>query len=248
MRRRLLAGALCVALLGAVGCSRDEPDPIPTPEGIDWNAAAELETDGNGLWILDGPSAMEQVLRSMHLEDSVSTSLHVAERVPVDGGDYIDGREVHVERFGDRTSSAATFTIGSQQGELLTIAEEAWVRGNAEFMERHGFEASESFHCIAAGSPVLADLQEFLDPQSVLRTSATGLQIGVVPPEDESGPATLTLGADAAPVGRLTVRAHGTPLPQQLSIADESGTVSLDFDWNDDDTVEPPNADEIVCD
>ena len=247
MIRTLLGSAVCLALLCSVGCSREDPDPIPIPDGIDWEAAGELETDGNGLWILDGPSAMQQVLESMHHEDAVATSLHVQEMIPVDGGEVTLGREVTVERFGDRTASAANFAIGSQRGELISVAEEAWIRGNAAFMEEHGFTETDTFQCLAANSPVLADLDAFLDPESVLRTTATGLQIGVMAPEDESGPAILTLGADTAPVGQLTVRAHGTPLPQQLSIADESGTVRLDFDWNPGDTVEPPSSDDITC-
>ena len=248
MMRSALFIVTCLAILVTLGCSRETPDPIPTPTGIDWEAAAELETDGNGLWILDGPAAMEQVLRSLHGEEPARTSLVVHEMVPVEGGEFTPGRNIAVERVGNRDTFEATFTIGSMNGQLISIGEDAWIRGNEEFMRAHGHEATDSFRCIAANSPQLAEVMPFLDPESVIRTAVTGLQIGVVPPEDSDSPAILTLGADAAPIGTLTVRAHGVPLPQVLSIADESGTVRLDFQWAAEHAVEKPAPDALACD
>lgn len=248
----LAAVVLSVAVLAS--CSRTEPEEIPVPEGVDLEAAGEVGPSGNGLWILDGVSAAGRVIDAMHAAGGGTMSGTVHEMVPVEQGDPVPGRTISVESASDGQNLHASLVVGDQSGELIIDGQHVWVRGNAAFAERIGIAAAtdtataDAFVCMARGPAAITELSTLAEPTGFLRSALSGLEIGALSPtEDQPEWQKLVLGTSGAPIGELVVAAVGAPLPQQLYVSDESGTIEAQFTWEDVPEIHAPESDVSGC-
>ncbi len=249
LRRGIALAAVVVAGALLVSCSKQEPEPIPTPEGVDLEAAAEIGASGNGLWILDGVSAAGRVIDAMRSAGGGTMTASVHEMIPVEQGDPLPGRTMSVVSSSDGTHLQASFVVGDQTGELIIIGNEVWVRGNEAFTERIGVsDGAEDFVCLARGSTSITELETLATPADFLRSTLSGLEIGTLSPtEAEPELQSLVLGVSAAPIGYVTVAAQGPPLPHQLSAFDVTGSVEAQFTWGDVSEIQAPDSDAEGC-
>ena len=249
MRRFLAASAAAAVIVALAGCTAQgdaAATPAPTPTWIDLDAAAGVGANGNGLWLLDGPTAAGEVVDATRAGGDVTMQLEVHEKVPVEGGDVVDGRTITVERTGSPDRYRAEFTVGDQSGELVVIGADAWMRGNDALAARFGLDGDQ-FTCVSRQSAGFAELEELVTPADVVRAALVGMEVGVLPPEDGDTQLSLVIGSGGAPVGELTVAAWGAPRPSTLVSADPTGTVRADFAWGESPVVEPPEGAPASC-
>ena len=251
MRRLLAAAGAVTAAAFLAGCAAHAgaaPTPAPTlsPTWVDLDAAAGVRDGGNGLWLLDGPTAAGEVVTAARAGGDVTMTLVVRETIPVEGGDIVDGRSIRVERSGTPDRFRADFTVGDQSGELVVVGADAWLRGNAAVRARFALEG-DGFTCISRQSAGFAELEKLLSPADVVRSALIGMEIGVLPPEEGDTDLSLVIGAGGAPVGELLVAAKGAPLPSTLVSADPTGSVRAEFAWAETPAVEPPEAAPESC-
>lgn len=254
---RRLAALAAVMLVGAlsVSCAKTKPVEIPVPEGVDLGAAAEIGDSGNGLWLLDGPSAASRVIDAMRTAGGGTMTATVHELVPVEKGDPLPGRTISVVSRTDGVGFEASITAGDQSGELVVVGQSVWVKGNAAFAARVGVPGAEApglggsgaggagdFVCVARGAASISEFEALADPAGFLRTALIGLEMGVLGPTDAAPDVqTLVLGAGGSPIGELAVEARGAPLPQRLFVADQTGTIAASFTWGGVSEIRPPS-------
>ncbi|MFC5338655.1 hypothetical protein [Leucobacter denitrificans] len=249
LRRGIALAAVVIAGSLLVSCSKEEPEPVPKPEGIDLEAAAEIGASGNGLWILDGVSAAGRVIDAMRAADGGTMTASVHEMIPVEQGDPLPGRNISVVSSTDGTNLQASFVVGDQTGELVIIGNDVWVKGNGAFTERIGAgDGTDEFVCMARGSTSIAEFETLAKPAEFLRSTLSGLEIGTLSPtEAEPDLQSLVLGVSAAPIGYVTVAAQGPPLPHQISAFDVTGSVEAQFTWGDVSEIQAPDGDASGC-
>lgn len=257
MIRMLGVTAAVTAAMLCVSCSKAEPIEIPVPEGVNLPAAAEVRDEGNGLWLLEGPTAASHVIDAMRDAGGGTMTASVLEMVPVDQGDPIVGRSIAVTSSSDGVNWAASVTVGDQTGEVVMVDDTVWLRGNERFAESAMLPSlvtaelaadSETFVCLERNLVGLTPFETLADPVEFLRTTLTGSEVAT--PLVSLGDAetqTLTLGSGGAPTGELVVNLRGAPLPQRLFISDESGTVQAQFTWGDIDEISQPSHDSAGC-
>lgn len=251
MRRLLAAPAAVAAVVLLAGCAAQAgaaPTPAPTlsPTWVDLDAAAGVRDSGNGLWLLDGPTAAGEVVNATRAGGDVTMTLAVHETIPVEGGDIVDGRAISVDRSGSPDRYRASFTVGDQTGELVVIGADAWMRGNEALRARFALEG-DGFACVSRQSAGFAELEKLVNPADVVRSALIGMEIGVLPPEEGDTDLSLAIGTGGAPVGELVVAAQGAPLPSTLMSADPTGTVRAEFAWGETPAVEAPEGAPESC-
>lgn len=252
MRRALLsAAALTVVLLagcsasGAPGDPEATPTPTMSPTWVDLEAAAQLGGQGNGLWLLDGPTAAGRIIDAARVGEAAMT-LDVQEMVVVEGEDPVAGRSIRVERAGTTDRYRADFAVGDLVGDVVVIGPAVWMRGNAALTERFGL-SGDAYACVSRQSAAFADLEELLNPADVVRASLIGMELGVLPPAPDADTLAVVIGTGGAPVGQLIVDASGSPLPRSLVSSDPTGTVSATFVWGPGDDVAVPDGAAAAC-
>lgn len=251
IRLKALAVVAAAAIL-LTGCSRTEPVEVPVPEWVDLEAAAEIGSDGNGLWLLDGPSAASEIIDAMRAQGSGSMAATVQEMIPQEEGAPLTGRSISVSTRTDGVNVRAELTVGNQRGDLIVIGQEVWVRGNQAFADTIGVEDAgvdaEAFVCVPRGSTTITDLLTLATPAEFLRTTLMGLEMGVLAPDGENlETQKLVLGSGGAPTGDVSVSAIGAPLPHTLYVSDQSGDVRAEFTWDAPEEIVAPEGDASRC-
>lgn len=257
MSRAAAIATLLAAALACTACAAGDPVEIPIPGGFDVDAAREVEASGNGLWLLDGPTAAGRVLEAMGSPSSATMQARVLERIPVEQGASIDGRVVEVASSRVGQDFEAVLSVGDQHGEIIAVGDRVWLRGNEAFSARLGIEPSDAFVCRGRAFTEIDAFASLTDPVEFLRTSLIGLDIGILEPSAAETPEadptgsvqTLVLGSGGAPIGELLVSARGAPLPERVFLEDQTGLIEADFSWSEPSEISSPEgASGVGCD
>ena len=233
----VVAGVALLSACQGAPVGEQTPSAVPTasPTWVDLSAAAQIGGDGNGLWLLEPNQAAQRVIAAVRAGGSVRTEVAVTE-TPVDENDApLPGRTLQATREGTADAYLATVRLGDRAGEVVVVGGDAWARGNAAFAAHYGLEGledEESVICVGVRSPVVDDVAALSEPATVLRTALIGMEIGILPPEKDARTLEMIVGSGGAPVGTVEVDAFGPPLPHRLVTADETGTVSITFQWD----------------
>ncbi|WP_207454275.1 hypothetical protein [Desertivibrio insolitus] len=227
MRRRLTgaAVALALALTGCTGAPAVDPPPAPEIDLSEEDLSA-----GNGLWYLDGATALERIVEATRDAGNWTYSGSLVESVPVEDAPPVPGRRIDFAVTGSDTAYSASITAAGQQLEIVVADGAGYVRGNEAFAARAGRpELTSGYVCLTADDPLLAEWADVTEPGALLDALLGATELGVTPPAPGATTATLVPGIDGAPIGTLTVAAEGDPLPGQLVLADTSGSANVTF-------------------
>lgn len=251
--RRALAIAVALSAVLLAGCSpspatgepEESPSPTMSPTWVDLDAAAQVGDRGNGLWLLDGPTAAGRIIDAARVGEAAMT-LDVQEIVVVPDQDPVPGRSIRVERVGTTDRYRASFTVGDQAGDVVVIGADVWMQGNPALAQRFGL-AADGYTCVSRQSAAFADLETLLAPADVVRAALIGMELGVLPPTEGAETLSVVIGTGGAPVGQLTVDASGSPLPRTLVSADTTGSIGATFTWGPTDEVVVPEGAPATC-
>lgn len=248
--RRAAVPAVALAAVLLAGCSAstgpaETPTPTMSPTWVDLEAAAEVGDRGNGLWLLDGPTAAGRIIDAARVGEAAMT-LDVQEMVVVEGEDPVPGRRIHVDRVGTTDRYRAQFALGDQSGDVVVIGADVWMRGNAPLAERFGL-GGDGYTCVSRQSAAFAELETLFGPADVVRSALLGMELGVLPPTEGAETLSVVIGTGGAPVGQVTVDASGSPLPRALTSVDTTGSVAATFVWGAGDAITPPEGAPESC-
>ncbi|UYO96687.1 hypothetical protein OED01_13930 [Microbacterium sp. M28] len=224
---RLAAIVLTVGLL-VTGCSSSSsapaatgapsggpatPTPVPTPEHLDLEAWDP--ESGNGIDLLDGPSARAVVLSAIRGAGPVAMS-----------GTFSDarGRSIRLAVHGSNSQTVARFDMGG--GETVVVVDDgrSYVRPSATTAAAWALPA-DVYSCVADDSPAVTQWGPLLHPlQTVSALTADAVALG----QPADGEVDLLLGPEGT-LGALHLHAVGAPLPLSLTRADPAGTLDIAF-------------------
>lgn len=232
MRSNRLVALIALVAIGLVGCSAgEEPDPPPTPEGVDLSG---LDADAdNGIWRLEGSEALAQVEQAIVHAGPVHIQGEVIERiVPEEGADPIAGRHLLIDYVGDKGRFEVVIGVSGMEVHLILLNGIGYVRGNAAYANHVGLpELATGFGCVAGNDSIMADWSSLTDPRSLVQLLTSGASVAVSPPTGDGAEAAFVFG-EGTPIGTMSVSAQGPPLPSSFVASDESGVGSLTFtDW-----------------
>jgi hypothetical protein len=253
MTRRTRALAVVAALASALalaGCrAGPEHPPIPVPTNIDLGEV-ELEPGQNGVWLLDGPSAVREVIRAARGGGPSVMTGTMRESIPGEGGDPpTPGRGIELDVRGTRDAHVATYTAEAQRVELVVVDGRAYVKGNAAYAARTGIpEVGQGWVCTSVDDPLAAEWVDLATPSTLIAAALSGRELGPTPPlEADSPTADIVIGSGNAPVGAMKVAASGPPLPTSLVAGDATGSMSIAFSWGEPVEVVAPSELAVAC-
>lgn len=249
MRARPAAMALGAVLLLTACSSAQEDEPIPAPAGVDLGAVDIADEAVNGVWYLDGDSALDRVLEAVAAAGGATVTGWVQESVPAEEGPPTPGRRIDLEVRGTPSSYRAAISTGAQQVELVVTDGAGYLRGNAEYAQRIGEpRATEGFVCTTQADALITEWHELTDPRALLGGLLAGGALSIDPPAEGAGTTDLVIGSGGTPVGALTVSATYAPLPTALILGDISGSAELRFEnWGGTESVSAPDDLVVPC-
>jgi len=245
---RLAAGLAAVVALA--GCSRAaEIEQPPAPAGVNLEAIDIADETANGLWFVDGPTALQRVIDAVRAAGGARMSGWLVESVPVEDAEPVAGRRIDLAVTGTPSAYSAQLALQGQEIELVVVDGAAFLRGNAAYAQRVGDERFASgFVCLTADDALVAEWSALTDPAELLDGALGSAELGIHAPAEGAPTTELVIGAGGAPVGALTVSAVYAPLPSRLVIGDVSGNASIDFAaWGETDAVTAPEDVAVDC-
>ncbi len=245
---RLVAASVVIGALA--GCSRgEEIEPPPAPAGVDLEAVDIDDEAANGIWLLDGATALQRVVDAVRAGGGGRMQGWIVESVPVEDAEPVPGRRVDLAVVGSASAYRAQLSVEGQELELVVADGAAYLRGNAAYAQRVGDDRFASgFVCLTPDDDLVTEWRTLTDPAQLIDEALGGAELGVDAPADDSGTTDIVIGAGGAPVGALTVSAVYAPLPQRLVVGDVSGNASIDFaDWGGTEAVTAPEDVAVGC-
>ena len=234
--------ASTVVLLAGCSAGAATP-PVPVPTNVDLGLVDIENGSANGLWYLTGNDAASQVLEAVRRTEGVTMEGTIEEMVPQQSAPPIPGRTIRFTSQGDSSASVTTLSAGAVELEIRIVEGVAYLRGNAAYDANAGIVTGSTFACTSPDSDLVTEWAELTDPAELLSATLIGFELGVLAPAEESTDvATIVIGSGGAPLGTLQVEAAGQPLPRQLLVADQTGSVSVAFTaWGEPAPVAAPN-------
>lgn len=230
MRRLAPLGALALVLT-LTGCSgATTAEPVPVPTHIDLGTVDIENGTENGLWLLTGNDAASQVLSAMRRAEGVTVDGVVHEMIPQQSAPPVPGRVIQFTVSETSSATTAAITAGAVQVEIRIVDGTAYIRGNAAYDAAAGIETGTVFACTSPDSELIAEWANLLDPAQFVSTTLIGFELGVLEPTDAAPDvATVVVGSGGAPLGTLLVESEGQPLPRELRVADQTGSIVATF-------------------
>jgi len=234
--RRRLAALVALPLVGVLlaGCGSDGP-VVPTPTGIDLPEVELSDPARNGVEYLDGPTALDAVLRSVRTATSVTMAGTFTELLDAPRGsdEQPEGRELVVTFVGTAADYSARVEVEDDAGVQTTD-----VRTSGATSEVTTTAAS----CVSSADDAVTRFAPLLSPPTLLSTllrsgdSALTVSTGAVVEGGPGEPATveLVVGDESSVVGTLVVSAEGEPRPLSFTAADAAGRAVFTFSrWDE---------------
>jgi hypothetical protein len=233
--RRLAALAALPLVAGLlVGCGSDGP-VVPTPTGIALPDVELSDPDRNGVEYLDGPTALDAVLRSVRTATSVTMAGTFTEllEAPQGSDERPEGRTLSVTFVGTAADYSARVEVDDG-----TAVQTTDVRTSGATSEVTTTAAS----CVSSADDAVTRFAPLLSPPTLLSTllrtgdAALTVSTGAVVEGAPGEPATveLVVGDDSSVVGTLVVSAEGEPRPLSFTAADPSGRGVFTFSrWDE---------------
>ena len=232
----VLAAAAALPLI-LTACSSATPEAPPVFSGVEASSYSAASPEDNGIWLLRDQPLLEAVLSAVDNAPSVHYSGSFVERIKKmdsKGDEFTaDGRKITLAVDRTEAGYTADFTAGKITARIVVVGGNAYVSGNAAFASSAKLpEATSGSVCVTPSDRSVRAWEGLSDPLTLL----TGLLLdvdtaasAVQPSKPATEPAAVVLGPADAPVGQLTVSAHGSPLPQRLTVADAGGRAQLSF-------------------
>jgi hypothetical protein len=233
-RRLLVVAALPLAAALLAGCG-SEPPAVPTPTGIALPDVELSDPDRNGLEYLDGPTALDSVLRSVRTATSVTMAGTFTELLAAPQGSDVqpEGRVLGVSFVGTASDYSARVEVEDDSGVQTTYVRTAGA--GAEI-------TTDGASCVSAADDAVTRFAPLLSPPTLLSTllrsgdAAVTVSTGAVVEGGPGEPDTveLVVGDDTSVVGTLVVSAEGEPRPVSFTAADASGRAVFSFSqWDE---------------
>ncbi|MDQ0893269.1 hypothetical protein [Agromyces ramosus] len=249
MKRHLALLALVGVALTA--CSGQPADAPPTPSHLALDRLGDEPASGNGLWLLGGGDAADEIERAVGDAGTVTYSGEFTELTPgTAGAEPSPGRTLRVEYTGRPDHYAATIETGALRAEVVAVDGRTYLRGNAAYAAHTGIaEVEQGFVCAVSGGSLVEEWAPFLHPRELvadlLEASAT---LTVQPPQGDAQTLDVVVGSADAPAGVMTVQRTGPPLPGAFTAGDSTGSGSFTFSaWGEQPDVAAPTDPVRAC-
>ncbi|GAA1811096.1 hypothetical protein [Agromyces neolithicus] len=249
-RRRALAGAagITVALLLA-GCAGASTQVIATPDL--GPSPTDDPISGNGLWLLDGTAAADEIVDAVRSAGTVRYSGTFTELTAASPDtEPAPGRGLTVEYEGGPAGSSASFAAGDQRAHVVMVDGRTYTTGNDAYATATALDAAaRGWVCSIGTTSARDEWAPLLDPAELVASLlGTGESIAVETPADADTVVEVIIGSAEAPVGIMTVAREGAPLPAEFTAGDTSGDGSFTFSaWGDPVAVDAPDDPLIAC-
>ena len=140
--RRTLAGAAGITLaLLLTGCAGSSTQVIATPD-ID-PAATDGPITGNGLWLLGGTAAADEIVDAVRSAGTVRYSGTFTELTTgTPDTEPVPGRGLTVEYEGGRAGTSASFAAGDQRAQVVMLDGRTYTTGNDAYAAATGLALS----------------------------------------------------------------------------------------------------------
>ncbi|WP_430591648.1 hypothetical protein [Humidisolicoccus flavus] len=251
---RLGVGVVAIgAVVALSGCRPTPPPPAPPePSDVDLSQFSESDPTSNGLWLLDGDRAADQINRAVAEAGSASIEGTFTELVVVDPEQPpVNGRTVTIAYDGTPERMTAKISAGNIAIDVVVLDGRTYVQGNDVYAQRTGIpEFAEGYVCTNAGEALLSEWSPMLNPRELIETLLAGSDsLSVMPPAEEGETLDVIVGSGDAPVGKLVVEGVGAPLPSAFTAGDSSGNSSFTFTaWGESPEVSIPENIARSCD
>ncbi|MFB6610046.1 hypothetical protein ACFCVO_07000 [Agromyces sp. NPDC056379] len=241
---RRAAPLALVAALALAGCSQAPAEAPPTPSHVDPGDLDPSQIDGNGLWLLTGTDAAEEVVDAVAAAGSVEYSGTFTElTAATPEADPVPGRTIAVDYRGRPGDFAAKITAGGLSFDVVVVEGRTYLRGNDAFAAQLGIpELEQGYVCAAAGDGLVDQWSPLLRPADLVSALlGASASVSVTQPSADAELLELVVGGETAPAGVMQVQRIGAPLPTGFAAGDTSGDGAFTFSaWNENLLVEAP--------
>jgi hypothetical protein len=250
MRHPAIAALFAVGVLLLAACSTASTDP-PPPAGIDLESFDTAATPGNGLWMLTGAAAADEVVAAARSAGSVHYTATFTElTLGTPETEPAPGRTLAVDFTGRPGEATARITAGDVEFEAVLVDGRTYVRGNAAYAVHTGLaEVERGFVCSIGEETFLEEWAPLLQPANLVAALLESSESLIVEqPEGDESTVSLIVGASDAPVGSMVVQRSGPPLPVTFTAGDGSGDGDFAFTaWGEPVDVSAPTDSSVDC-
>ncbi|GAA1766761.1 hypothetical protein GCM10009747_28860 [Agromyces humatus] len=239
-----IAGALLLT-----ACAGASTQVIATPSvGA---GPADGQIAGNGLWLLGGIAAADEIVDAVHAAGTVRYSGAFTELTAgTPDTEPAPGRVLTVEFEGGRAGSSAVVTAGDQRAQIVMVDGRTYTTGNAAYAAATALgDAALGWVCSIGTTSARDEWAPLLEPGALIESLlGTGESVAVETPADGGAVVDVIVGSADAPVGILTVAREGAPLPIAFAAGDTSGDGTFSFSaWGEPVEVSAPADPVVAC-
>lgn len=250
MRHPAVVALIAVGVLPLAACSGASADPPPAA-GIDLEAFDAAATPGNGIWMLSGTAAADEVVSAARAAGSVhytGTFTELTRATP--DTEPAPGRTLAVDFTGRPGEAIARITAGDVAFEAVLVDGRTYVRGNAAYAAHTGLaEVEHGYVCSIGEETFLAEWAPLLRPANLVAALLQSSEsLTVEPPAGEESTVSVIVGASDGPVGAMAVQRSGPPLPVTFTAGDGTGDGDFAFTaWGEPVDVAAPTDPAVDC-
>ncbi|WP_127794271.1 hypothetical protein [Agromyces sp. LHK192] len=223
-----------VALSVLTGCTGDTPEPPPTPTAVDLeHLPDDLADYGNGLWLLTGAEAADEVVAAVRAAGAVRYSGRFTELTePAPDVEPVTGRSLGVDFAGTPSGYTATLFTDELRAEIIAVDGLTYLRGNDAYAARAGLpELAAGYVCTTGDDDLVDEWAPLLRPADLVGSLlGASDSIAVGEPRGDDATLEIVVGAGEAPAGILRVQRSGPPLPATFTAGDASGDGTFTFE------------------